>query len=58
VNPDMLWQQVNAGQVSQFADLLITPTDRCGWIAYSLLARALRRSDQRGTEMICAQITL
>jgi CRISPR-associated endonuclease/helicase Cas3 len=54
----MLWQQVNAGQVSQFADLLITPTDRCGWIAYSLLARALRRSDQRGTEMICAQITL
>jgi CRISPR-associated endonuclease/helicase Cas3 len=56
-NPDMLWQQVDTGQVSQFADLLTKPTDRYGWIAYSLLARALRRADQRGTEMGHARAT-
>jgi CRISPR-associated helicase, Cas3 family len=56
-NPEMLWQQVDTGQVSQFADLLTKPTDRYGWIAYSLLARALRRADQHGTEMGCAQAT-
>ncbi len=53
----MLWKHVDNSQVSQFADLLTKPTDRYGWIAYSLLARALRRADQRGTEMGHEQAT-
>jgi len=53
----MLWQQVDTGQVSQFADLLTKPTDRYGWIAYSLLVRALRRADQHGTEVGHARAT-
>jgi CRISPR-associated endonuclease/helicase Cas3 len=56
-NLEELWQHVDNSQVSQLADLLTRPTDRYGWIAYSLLARALRRADQRGTEMGHAQAT-
>jgi CRISPR-associated endonuclease/helicase Cas3 len=32
-----------------FSNLLVRPDDECGWLAYSLLARALRRADQEGT---------
>lgn len=34
---------------NSFANLLITPGDHFGWLAYALLARALRRADQEGT---------
>jgi CRISPR-associated endonuclease/helicase Cas3 len=34
---------------NSFPNLLITPDDNFGWLAYALLARALRRSDQEGT---------
>ncbi len=37
--------------VAQFADLIVTPNDTYGWMAYTLVVRALRRADQRGTEM-------
>lgn len=32
-----------------FSNLLVRPDDEWGWLAYSLLARALRRADQEGT---------
>jgi CRISPR-associated endonuclease/helicase Cas3 len=34
---------------NSFASLLIEPDDTFGWMAYTLLARALRRADQEGT---------
>lgn len=39
------------GRPEQFGHLLATPDKEFGWLAYALLARALRRSDQRGTEL-------
>ncbi|MGQ9740794.1 CRISPR-associated helicase Cas3' [Chloroflexus sp.] len=53
LNLNALW--MNSHHHQQFADLLIKPTNRYGWIAYTLLARALRRADQRGTEMGAGQ---
>lgn len=56
--PDDVASRVNLGELwckarerEQFANLLATPDDDFGWMAYTLLARALRRADQRGTEM-------
>ena len=34
---------------NSFSNLLVVPDDNFGWMAYALLARALRRSDQEGT---------
>lgn len=35
----------------QFANLLVAPGDDFGWMAYTVLARALRRADQQGTAL-------
>jgi CRISPR-associated endonuclease/helicase Cas3 len=48
VNLELLRGESNTTQNS-FSNLLITPDDTFGWMAYVLLARALRRSDQEGT---------
>ncbi|MCX7858584.1 MAG: CRISPR-associated helicase Cas3' [Chloroflexus sp.] len=51
INVDLLWNQSDSSEVKQFASLMTTPNDRFGWLAYTLLARALRRADQYGTEL-------
>ena len=48
VNLELLRNESKTIQNS-FSGLLITPDDDFGWMAYALLARALRRSDQEGT---------
>ncbi len=44
-----LLRSTDAGRMS-FSNLLSEPADTYGWMAYTLLARALRLSDQAGTE--------
>jgi CRISPR-associated endonuclease/helicase Cas3 len=48
VNLELLRSESKTIQNS-FSNLLIAPDDKFGWMAYALLARALRRSDQEGT---------
>jgi len=48
VNLDLLRKESKTKQ-NDFSNLLITPDSDYGWMAYTLLARALRRSDQAGT---------
>jgi CRISPR-associated endonuclease/helicase Cas3 len=48
VNLELLRSESKTIQNS-FSNLLIAPDDTFGWMAYALLARALRRSDQEGT---------
>lgn len=48
VNLELLRSESKTLQNS-FSNLLIAPDDTFGWMAYVLLARALRRSDQEGT---------
>lgn len=48
VNLELLKTESKTTQNS-FTSLLIAPDDTFGWMAYALLARALRRSDQEGT---------
>lgn len=48
VNLELLRSESKTIQNS-FSNLLITPGSDYGWMAYALLARALRRSDQEGT---------
>jgi CRISPR-associated endonuclease/helicase Cas3 len=36
---------------SSFGTLMIDPSQDYGWLAYTLLARALRRADQEGTQI-------
>jgi CRISPR-associated endonuclease/helicase Cas3 len=48
INLDLLRSEVNT-MPNSFSSLLIAPDDEYGWMAYALLARALRRSDQAGT---------
>ncbi len=55
--PEEIRQRINLELVrsesktiqNSFSNLLIAPDDTFGWMAYALLARALRRSDQEGT---------
>ena len=48
VNLELLRSESKTIQNS-FSNLLIAPDNTFGWMAYALLARALRRSDQEGT---------
>jgi CRISPR-associated endonuclease/helicase Cas3 len=48
INLELLRSESKTIQNS-FSNLLIAPDDTFGWMAYALLARALRRSDQEGT---------
>ena len=48
VNLELLRSESKTKQNS-FSSLLVTPDDDFGWMAYTLLVRALRRSDQMGT---------
>lgn len=48
VNLEMLRKESKLKQ-NDFSNLLITPDSDYGWMAYTLLVRALRRSDQEGT---------
>jgi len=48
VNLELLRGNESKNQNS-FSTLMIAPDDEYGWMAYTLLARALRRSDQAGT---------
>lgn len=48
VNLELLRSESKSIQNS-FSTLLIAPDDTFGWMAYALLVRALRRSDQEGT---------
>lgn len=56
INVSLLWTQSDQNQIQQFSDLITTPKDQFGWMAYILLARALRRADQRGTELGSARM--
>lgn len=51
VDVSLLWDCLDENYSRQFGKLITTPTDQFGWMAYILLARALRRADQRGTEL-------
>lgn len=44
-----LLRSASATKPAGFSDILAGPSDLCGWLAYLLLARALRRADQEGT---------
>jgi CRISPR-associated endonuclease/helicase Cas3 len=48
INLELLRDESKTKQNS-FSNLLVTPDNDFGWMAYTLLARALRRSDQEGT---------
>ena len=48
VNVELLRSESKTIQNS-FSNLLVAPDDTFGWMAYALIARALRRSDQEGT---------
>jgi hypothetical protein len=48
INLELLRSESKTIQNS-FSNLLIIPDDTFGWMAYALLARALRHSDQEGT---------
>jgi CRISPR-associated endonuclease/helicase Cas3 len=48
VNLELLRSESKTKQNS-FSSLLVSPDDDFGWMAYTLLVRALRRSDQMGT---------
>lgn len=48
VNLEVLRTEAQTQQ-SSFSNLLILPDNTFGWMAYALLVRALRRSDQEGT---------
>lgn len=54
--PDETRRRVNPGSIKMssnpnpdFSELLIKPEQENGWLAYTLLVRALRRADQLGT---------
>ena len=55
--PETVRGQINAKQLkgeitmppNSFTNLLVTPDQPFAWLAYTLLARALRRADQEGT---------
>jgi len=49
INLELLRSESKTIQNS-FSNSLIAPDDRFGWMAYMLLARALRHSDQEGTK--------
>jgi len=48
VNLELLRNEASA-KPNSFSNLLVAPDNDIGWMAYTLLARALRRSDQEGT---------
>ena len=48
VDLSKLWMREQG--LDHFSNQLILPNNDNGWMAYALLARALRRADQRGTE--------
>ncbi|MGB9738048.1 CRISPR-associated helicase Cas3' [Chloroflexus sp.] len=51
IKVNLLCKQSNGNQIQEFGNWITTPRDQFGWMAYTLLVRALRRADQRGTEL-------
>lgn len=47
INPAQM--KMNQSPNPSFPQLLVNPSQEFGWLAYTLLVRALRRADQRGT---------